>query len=367
MTILFTDNNKPDRGSTASTKGRSLNQIGSEVPGLEPHDGRSQTYNSEFNRPGTIFDGEPAIGQARSIVLRVREKKIYPRDGFGQLIGLIHANRAHHELHQNLVAFLCSYLARNPSVYQSEYCIRQTRQLVEGLTDIAEPTTRALCQAASFLKIKSPTLTHIILDKVLADHPDCEVAYSIRSDLHLIRGEFDAAMHATTKLLNLNPQCTIGLNTKGRIHLALKNYDAAHDCLDHSLHINGRDELSMTLKGQTYLEQGQHRKAHSCFDAVLYLNPSNAITLGLKAETHIAEKKYAEAHQCLDAALGVAPREPTLHNIKGRAYFLEGKYVEAKRVFEACLRLHRYNDTARRWLRGTEIRLAEIHQVVSRI
>jgi len=161
------------------------------------------------------------------------------------------------------------------------------------------------------------------IDEALAIHPDFPEAYLLRSFAHRLLGEYQQAIDAAARVIELDPEQTVAL-FPGSI---LKGY---------------------YLKGLAHIELNQTAEAVATADAALEINPEDANAMHLKGTAFYAAKNYGRAVTSLTDALGVSPRTGvalqaqelvTTYMRRAISWYHLGEYDIAIDDFDAVIRL----------------------------
>jgi tetratricopeptide (TPR) repeat protein len=140
---------------------------------------------------------------------------------------------------------------------------------------------RCTCRGAAYFNQERFDLALADFDRAIELDPSCAVAYTGRASILTDRGQFEEAMDAVNRAIQLNRRSP---------------FDAAY---------NNRAQIEVEL--------GQIEQALVDFDAALDLEPHNAIILANRGRAFTKTGNFAAARKDLDRAIAL---EPTLY----RAY-----------------------------------------------
>lgn len=149
--------------------------------------------------------------------------------------------------------------------------------------------------------------------------------------------EFEFALHAHGKALELNPKDPRTWILRGADLHHLKKYDEALEAYDKALELNP-EERSEILdiwrnKGDIFRSLQKYSEAVDAFDRALQIDPNFSGLWESKGSAFYHLKKYAAAIEAYDKALEINPKRALYWQSKGAALRHLGRVKEAEDCF----------------------------------
>ena len=206
----------------------------------------------------------------------------------------------------------------------------------------------------------------------------------------LFEGNYEEALEAFNKALEIDPVYTEAWNNKGMTLTGLGRYEEAIVCFNMSLAIDSRDVVTWNNKGSALRDLGRYEEAIECYDKalVIYLqfaparnnkediltlhkpricgsfgrssgvynaalveamnnkleeDPLDSLAWRIKGRVLARSGRYEEAITCYDKALEIKPQFMSLLGEKGEAFLYLERYEEALECFDKVLEINSHN------------------------
>lgn len=167
---------------------------------------------------------------------------------------------------------------------------------------------------------------------IIRDSSDL-VAWGEKGNAHSLLGEYDDALQAYDKVLELDPSDAKAWNNKGLVFVRLCNDKKAIQAYDKAIELDKNLEQAWSNKGNVLANQDEHQKALECFTKAAELNPLDATNWNNKGSALYKLNRYDEAIDCYDEAIKIDPSYAKAWYNKGNALDKLGNITEAKNAF----------------------------------
>jgi len=156
------------------------------------------------------------------------------------------------------------------------------------------------------------------------------------ADLHHLK-KYDEAIEAYNKALELNPEesheiCNIWRN-KGNAFRSLQKFNDAAEAYDKALEINPNDSELWESKGSALNRLERYDEAIEAYDKALEINPNSAWSWQRKGSALRHLEKYSEAIEAYDRAFEINPHSEWIWRSKGYTLRHFGRVKEAEDCF----------------------------------
>jgi len=144
---------------------------------------------------------------------------------------------------------------------------------LEGPKDVPE-ATRA---HNSFARIALATILTILVGTLLwfaVPFTETAVAVNNQGVVYNNEAEYDKAIVAFNKAIELDPDFAPAYNNRGWAYIELGKYGQAIDDCGKAIELDPRLALAYSNRGLAYIELGQYEKAITDFDKAIELDPS---------------------------------------------------------------------------------------------
>ena len=183
----------------------------------------------------------------------------------------------------------------------------------------------------------------VAFQRVLELNPRATAAQLALSELHLARGNAEAALQFASDATRNQPNNPDSRVTQVRAMLQAGRLDEAERAIAALKESNAAPATLHTLTGSLVLAKGNPSAARAAFDTALQLAPRmTEATIGLIA-TDIAEGKTAESHVRVNRALASKPNDPYLLMLAARIAASRRQFVEAEQTLQRLLQVQPAN------------------------
>jgi Flp pilus assembly protein TadD len=174
-----------------------------------------------------------------------------------------------------------------------------------------------------------------VFARLVAEHGDSAEVNVILGQAHAQQGDFDAAILALRRALQLKPEVAEANAALGVIYLKRGQLAEAEQALRAELRVRPAD-LSSESNLATVLDlEGRPEEAISLLRSVLKSKPSFKDALYLLGKILLAKGESGLAVEQLEAAARLSPEDANVRYQLGKAYQKLGRQDQAQREFEA--------------------------------
>ena len=153
------------------------------------------------------------------------------------------------------------------------------------------------------------------------DAPRTADGWGRRGDALMSRREYDAALDAFTKAVELEPKAPGRYIDRARARLAAGRGALAMADLDHALELKPGDETALTLRGEIFLNNDDLVRAEADFAAAATAAPDDASLQLRIAQAYEWRGRYEPAISHYDAWIGAHPKDESLWQaLNGRCW-----------------------------------------------
>ena len=175
--------------------------------------------------------------------------------------------------------------------------------------------------------------------KALELDPEYVYAYNGRGNAYQALGEYEKAVSDYDRALELDPEYVNAYNGRGNTYKALGEYEKAVSDYDRALELDPEYVYAYNGRGNTYKALGEYEKAMSDYDRALELDPEYVYAYNGRGNAYKELGEYEKAVSDYDKALGLDPKYVTGYYNRGLAYRAMGKYEEALADYSKALEL----------------------------
>jgi tetratricopeptide (TPR) repeat protein len=155
------------------------------------------------------------------------------------------------------------------------------------------------------------------------------------------QGLYPQALAEFGKAVTFGP--LLGLNglyrTIGALNVDQQNFDAAIDAYTRRVDVHPNDAAAHHDLGRTYARLGRHDEARAEFEVVLMLSPSHVEAYAALAQVHFTDGQYAEAAEAARRALTLDPAHQQARYALATSLMRLGKSDEGRQELEVFQRL----------------------------
>ena len=175
--------------------------------------------------------------------------------------------------------------------------------------------------------------------KALELDPEYVYAYNGRGNAYKALGEYEKAVSDYDRALELDPEYVYAYNGRGNAYKALGKYEKAVSDYDRALELDPEYVYAYNGRGNAYKALGEYERAMSDYDRALELDPEHVKAYNGRGNTYQALGVYEKAVSDYEKALGLDPKYVTGYYNRGLAYRAMGKYEEALADYSKALEL----------------------------
>ena len=205
------------------------------------------------------------------------------------------------------------------------------------LTDDPElETNPSLAFAYGLALVKSDRApeAEVVFSRLLTRHGDSAELSVMLGQAHAQQGDFDSAVQALERALELKPDVAEAHATLGVIYLRQGRLPEAEEALRAELRAHPEDLQSMHNLAIVLDSEQKREEAIPLLQAVLKANPDRSDARYLLGKILLAQGSATEAVEHLEAAARLSPEDPSIHYQLGQAYQKLGRTELAEKQFE---------------------------------
>jgi tetratricopeptide (TPR) repeat protein len=128
--------------------------------------------------------------------------------------------------------------------------------------------------------------------------------------------QYDKALAAYTKAIEVNPQYAEAYKNRGIVYLYLKEYDKAMADNNKAIEVNPQYSNAYNNRGNVYYNLKEYDKAMADYNKVLEINPQYAMAYNNRGIVYHNLKEYDKAIKDYNKALEIDPKVPYASNNK---------------------------------------------------
>jgi tetratricopeptide (TPR) repeat protein len=220
--------------------------------------------------------------------------------------------------------------------------LQEYRKAAELLAEDPERETNpslAFAYGLALVKSDRAAEAEAVFSRLLARHGDSAELSVMLGQAHAQQGDFDSAVQALKRALELKPDVAEANATLGVIYLRQGRLPEAEAALRAELRAHPED-LQSTHNLAIVLDSEQKaEEAVPLLRGVLKAKPDQSDARYLLGKILLAQGSAAEAVEHLEAAARLAPEDPSIHYQLGQAYQKLGRTELAEEQFEVFRRL----------------------------
>jgi tetratricopeptide (TPR) repeat protein len=220
--------------------------------------------------------------------------------------------------------------------------LQDYRKAADLLTDDPERETNpslAFAYGLALVKSDRATEAEAVFSRLLARHGDSAELSVMLGQAHAQQGDFDSAVQALKRALDLKPDVAEANATLGVIYLRQGRLPEAEAALRAELRAHPGDLESMHNLAIVLDSVQKPEEAIPLLREVLKAKADRSDARYLLGKILLAQGAAAEAAEHLEAAARLAPEDPSIHYQLGQAYQKLGRTEQAEEQFEVFRRL----------------------------
>lgn len=171
------------------------------------------------------------------------------------------------------------------------------------------------------------------------------ISWLAEAELHLVRGDFPAAIAAYQQMVILEPDNADPLVAQAELYLRDRRLSIAHDLARQAVEVDPGSVDALTIYARVLDWLGEYESAiNYAFDA-LDLTPDNPNTLAVLGEIYSDVGNWARAQDYFDQALAIDAQNVLAIRNQAILYELRGDYEQAIAQLDRALAIapHRYD------------------------
>ena len=169
-----------------------------------------------------------------------------------------------------------------------------------------------------------PVATELI--RLEEEHVYQARAYFYRGNAYFMKGDYDDAIAACTKAIDLNSEDSEAYRMRGHAYFMKGDYDdAIADCTK-AIDLNSEASEAYRMRGFAYDHKGNHDDAIADCTKAIDLNSEDSDAYFIRGHAYFMKRKYDLAITDCTKAIDLNPEDSEAYCIRGRAYFMKRKY-----------------------------------------
>ena len=170
--------------------------------------------------------------------------------------------------------------------------------------------------------------------------------YVKRASALYFKGNFEEAVEALDKALEIKPDDAAALYSKGATLLSLKRYDEALKAFDNALDIKPDNVTACNGKGAALLNLERYDEALKAFDKAIGIKTDDSTAWRGKGAALLGLNRYDEAVESFDKAVDIKPDVVAAWHGKGMALLHLNRHDEALKAFDKAIGIKTDDSTA---------------------
>jgi len=159
--------------------------------------------------------------------------------------------------------------------------------------------------------------------------------------------EYDKAIEAYKKAVEINPQREEAYNNMGIAHKNKKEYDKAIEAYKKAVEINPqKDEAYYNNMGNAYGDKKEYDKAIEAYEKAVEINPQREEAYYNMGNSYRNKKEYDKAIEAYKKAVEINPQKDEAYNSMGNAYYSLGQLDEVIKALSLALHINPNNSLA---------------------
>ena len=151
---------------------------------------------------------------------------------------------------------------------------------------------------------------------------------------------YQQAIKSFTEAINLMPQFAEAYSTRSFISRLKGDFDNAVADATKAIGLNPRSALAYIHRGRIYRTKGELNEAVDDLTKAIALDPGNAIAYSARGEVYLSANDFDSAIIDFNKSMMMGPKSPEAHNVLGSAYHSKGDSENAIANFNEAIRLN---------------------------
>jgi tetratricopeptide (TPR) repeat protein len=165
--------------------------------------------------------------------------------------------------------------------------------------------------------------------KAIEVNPQYAEAYKNRGIVYLDLKDYDKAMADNNKAIEVNPQYSNAYNNRGNVYYNLKEYDKAMAEYNKAIEINPQLFQAYNNRGVVYRNLKEYDKAIKDYNKAIEINPQYADAYNNRGVVYLHLKEYDKAMADYNKAIEINPQYADAYNNRGNVYLHLKEYDKA--------------------------------------
>jgi len=175
--------------------------------------------------------------------------------------------------------------------------------------------------------------------KAIEVNPQYAEAYKNRGIVYLYLKEYDKAMADNNKAIEVNPQYSNAYNNRGIVYRILKEYDKAMADYNKAIEINPQLFQAYHNRGNVYRDLKEYDKAMADYNKTIEINPQNADAYLDRGGVYHNLKEYDKAIAEYNKAIEINPQVAKAYLARGLVYHNLKEYDKAIKDYNKALEI----------------------------
>ncbi|MBY0526205.1 MAG: tetratricopeptide repeat protein [Gemmataceae bacterium] len=179
--------------------------------------------------------------------------------------------------------------------------------------------------------------------RALQIDPNLTAAHIKRGNVYSDRGDYDRAMADYTAALKLDPKMALAYLNRGLAHAKKGEFDAVIADCTAAIDLDPKLAAAYFIRGTAYSSKGERHRAIAEFNLALRLDPKNPLVYNDRGMAYADQGDFDRALVDYTAALRLDPRLTLVYVNRGIAFHGKANYDRAIAEFTRALRLEPRN------------------------
>ena len=169
--------------------------------------------------------------------------------------------------------------------------------------------------------------------------PDDADTYNAHGIAYGEKGDFDKAIAAFTKAIELNPEFALAYNNRGAAYAEKGEIGKAINDYNEAIKLNPREARAYHNRGFAYTKQGDFERAINDYNKAIKLNPNYALIYNGRGNAYAEKGEIENAINDYNTAIEINPRFALPYYNRGNAYAEKGEIENAINDYNMAIQL----------------------------
>ena len=176
--------------------------------------------------------------------------------------------------------------------------------------------------------------------KAIELNPGLAAAYLSRGAIYADKKEFDRAIEDFNKGVDLNPNLALAYNGRGTVYLEKEDFDKAIEDFNKEIELGSFFEAGAYCnRGIAYIDKGEFDKAIEDFNKAIDLAPEYAKAYSSRGSAYAEKGELDRAIEDYNEAIGLNPKLAYAYNNRGVTYRKKGELDKAIQDYDTAIEL----------------------------